>query len=428
MPAAMTADTDPAPESATAESTSLLDEQATAAVSDPARRNALLDLAVEQDPAMEPIAAAAKADIRVAPDGQLIISDTLRTAMRALVPRPDQASSSRGEHRRIGDWLSVNNTVAAVTETSPYFTVSHWHWLAATGKTRRMPSELGPTFPYLMTSEAQIAHDLTAWGALDAHGQLTAEAEELFKALTGHAELTVFGTVLLYAQRRDPVKVPPELAGFGMEAAVRNVPRVTFVIGVTAREVVCALVNNITVVVTRRLRRAAAADDAAVAVRDLLDPEQQWPAYPLSSPVVLSASVVETLAADKDCGKLIDNEPADDASDAERETNAEMRNTIRKATRRVLQQARTPAGAQETIAEIATSTTHALAQITASTSEVDVPRGAPAALALVFLRDRGIVASYPSGSGTVRRITYASGTTTGIAAGIKALISAYNGG
>lgn len=423
----MTADTDPDPESAEGEFMSPLVAPPTATVSDPARRNALLDLAVEQDPAMEPIATAAKADIRVAPDGTLIISDTLRAAMRALVPRPDQASPG-GEHRRIGDWLTASNIVEAVTETSPYFTVSHWHWLAATGKTRRMPSELGPTFPYLMTSEAQIAHDLTAWGALDAHGQLTEEAEEMFKALTGHAELTVFGTVLLYAQRRDPVKVPPELAGFGLEAAVRNVPRVTFVIGVTAREVVSALVNNITVVVTRRLRRAAAADDAAVAVRDLLDPEQQWPAYPLPSPIVLSASVVDTLAGDKDCGKLIDSEPVEDASDAEREIDAEMRNTMRKAIRRVLQQARTPAAAQESIAEIASSTTHALAQITASTSEVDVPRGAPSALALAFLRDRGIVASYPSGSGNVRRITYASGNVSGIAVGIKALISAYNGG
>ena len=80
------------------------------------------------------------------------------------------------------------------------------------------------------------------------------------------------------------------------------------------------------------------------------------------------------------------------------------------------------------IAEIAASTTHALAQITVSTSNVDVPRGDPGALALVFLRGKGIVASYPTSSGKFRRITYTSGNATGITHGINALIDAYNGG
>ena len=395
---------------------------------DQARRHALIDLAAEHNPEMAPIAEAAKSEIHVGADGTLIVSPALRAAMRALVPGRDKAPTD-GMHRSIGEWLSADNTVAApVTETSPYFTVSHWHWLAATGKVRRMPAELGPTFPHLLTSEAQITHDLTAWSALDPQGRLTAEAEAMFGAVTGHANLTVYGTVLLYGQRRAPAELPPELKEFGLEAAVRDVPRVTFVIGLTTREVVCALVNNISVVFTRRLRRADEATDAATAILELLNPDGRWPAYPLPRPIVLPAAVVDELASDKDSVTLFDADPDADADADALRADADARERARTATTRVLRAAKTPAAAQSTIADIASSTTHALAQITVSTRDVDVPRGDPGALALVFLRDKGIVASYPTSSGKFRRITYTAGNATGITSGINALIGAYNGG
>ena len=393
-----------------------------------ARRHSLIDLAAEHNPQIAPIAEAAKSEIRMGADGTLIVSPALRAAMRALVPGRDKAPTD-GTHRSIGEWLSADNAAAApVTETSPYFTVSHWHWLAATGKVRRMPAELGPTFPHLLTSEAQITHDLTAWGALDPQGRLTAEAEGMFGAVTGHANLTVYGTVLLYAQRRARAQVPPELKQFGLEAAVRDVPRVTFVIGLTTREVVCALVNNISVVFTRRLRRADEATDAASAILELLNPDGGWPAYPLPRPIVLPAAVVDELAGDKAAAALFD---ADVDTDVDADAFADdtaARERTRAATTRLLRAAKTPAASQTAIAEIAASTTHALAQITVSTSNVDVPRGDPGALALVFLRGKGIVASYPTSSGKFRRITYTSGNATGITHGINALIDAYNGG
>ncbi len=395
-----------------------------------ARRHRLLDLAAEHNPKMAPIAEAAKTEIKVGADGKLIVSPSLRAAMRALVPGRDKAPTD-GAHRSIGGWLTADNTtVAPVTETSPYFTVSHWDWLAATGKVRRMPAELGPTFPHLLASEAQIVHDLTAWSALDPQGRITGEAEAMFAAVTGHAELTVFGTVLLYGQRRPPAQLPAELKGFGLEAAVRDVPRVTFVVGLTEREVVCALVNNISVVFTRRLRRTDTVSDAAQAVLDLLNPDGQWPAYPLKRPIVLPAAVVDELASHSDTAALFDADPADDP-DADPETVATdtaARERARSTAARLLRAAKTPAAAQSAISEIAGATTHAMAQITAMTSEVDVPRGDPGALALAFLRDRGVVASYPSGSGNFRRITYTSGNAEGIAAGINALSSAYSGG
>lgn len=412
------------------------DDHAPSPESDPStgdattRRHRLLDLAAAHNPEMAPIAEAAKSEIKVGADGKLSVSPALRAAMRALVPGRDKAPTD-GAHRSIGGWLSADNaSTAPVTETSPYFTVSHWDWLAATGKVRRMPAELGPTFPHLLTSEAQVVHDLTAWGALDPHGRITGEAEAMFGAVTGHAELTVFGTVLLYGQRRPSAQLPAELKGFGLEAAVRDVPRVTFVIGLTEREVVCALVNNISAVFTRRLRRGDASADAAQAVLDLLNPEGEWPPYPLQRPIVLPAAVVDELASHSDTAALFNTDPADNP-DADPDTVASdnaARERARSTTARLLRAAKTPAAAQSAIAEIAGATTHAIAQITAMTSEVDVPRGDPGALALAFLRDRGLVASYPSGSGKFRRITYCSGNAKSIAEGINALSSAYSGG
>lgn len=387
----------------------------------------LIKAAVAVNPEMAPIAESAAVDIRMNPDGTIKVSDAMRAAMRALVPGRDKTPTD-GPYRSIGGWLTADNTAAApVTGTSPYFTVSHWHWMAAKSMVRQIPVELGPTFPHLMTSEAQIAHDLTEWGALDERGHLTDEAKEMFDTVTGHAELTVFCTVLLYAQRREPVQVPAELKPFGVQAAVRDVPRVTFVLGVSKREVVSALINNTTVVFNRRLRRDEAAADAATAVLELLDPSGDWPAFPMKAPIILPGGVVERLAADSEASKLFDSEPEPDADEKIRAEAEAVRERARKAARNVLHAAKTPAGAQAVIADIAGSTTHALATLTATTQDVDVSRGEPGALALVFLRGRGVVASYPSGSGSIRRITYASGNVIGIKNGIQALSNAYRG-
>lgn len=399
----------------------------TAGLPPSADKAALIHLAAEQDPRMAPIAEAASSEIRIGPDGTITASPALRTAMRALVPGRDKAPS--GANRVIGGWLTADATTAApVTETSTYFTLSHWHWLAAMNLVRAIPADLGPTYPHLFISEAQIIHDLKAWSALDEHGKLTTEAEAMFGAVTGHAELTLYGTVLLYAQRRDPVKLPEMLKEFGLEAAVRDVPRVTFAIGITDREVVTALVNNTTVVFTRRLRRDEDTADAAAAVLELLDPDNQWPPYPLATPIVLPGELVDQLATGKDTGLLIDTEPGEDATEEEQDKDAAKRDKVRNSVRSVLGAAKTPAAAAEAIAEIASSTTHALAQITVRTSEVDVSRTDPGALAVVFLRDRGAVASYPSGTGQFRRITYVAANAPGITTGISVLRDSYRRG
>lgn len=388
----------------------------------------LINLAAEVDPLMAPIVEAAGGDLRMTADGTLSASPALRAAMRALVPGRDKAPAS--PNRLVADWLSADtNSSAPVSETSPYFTVSHWHWMAAKDLVRRMPAELGPTFPHLFVSEAQIIHDLKAWSALDEHGQLTDEAAAMFGAVTGHASLTVYGTVLLYAQRRAPVQLPATLEEFGLAAAVRDVPRVTFTVGVTDREVVTVLLNNTSVIFTRRLRSTnCAEDDAAASVLDLLDPDGQWSPYPLKAPIMLPGSVVDELATSADTSGLIDTEPGEDATEAERDADKARRDRVRNGARKILAAARTPAAAAAVIADMAASTVHALAQITVRTDHADVSRGEQGALAMVFLRDRGVLASYPSGTGHLKRVTYVAGNRSGIKDGIGVLGETFRGG
>ncbi|ART70465.1 hypothetical protein BTO20_19530 [Mycobacterium dioxanotrophicus] len=390
-------------------------------------RRELISLAVEANPALAPIAHAAREGVSMGGGGNVRASSTLRDAMDTLVPGPDTAPD--GGFRTVGGWLSADNSLSSpVTEVSPWFTVSHWQWLAAKNMVRRMPVELGLVLPHLFISEAQVIFDLKAWGALSGDGQITAEAADMFGAVTGFSELTVYGTVLLYAQRRTPKKLPAVLEKFGLSAAVRDVPRVSFAVGISDREVVTTLVNNNTVVFARRLRRIHDTADAAEAVLGLLDPQGIWPEYPLRTSVVLPGTVADELATSAATAKLIDAEPDEDATDDERAADAALRAGVRKGARKILAAARTPTAATDAIAEIATSTVHALAQITVRTNDVDTQRGAPSALALAFLRGKGIVASYPSGTGPLRRITYTRGNTAGIEEGIKVLRHAYRGG
>ena len=348
------------------------------------------------------------------------LQGALRARMTAEVPGRDKAPD--GRLHSIGGWLSVDTAASApVTGTTPWFTISHWHWLAAKGMAPQIPAELGPTFPHLFTSEAQIVHDLTAWSALDSRGEITEEAAGMFAAVSGAAAMTLYGTVLLYAHRRDPVELPFELKEFGLEAAVRTVPRVTFAIGLTGQEVVTVLVNNSTAVFARRHRRTELVPDAAAALRGLLDPGADWAPYPMAGPVTLPAETVDMLATGEDTAGVIDEEPDENATDEQRAADAERRKKVDKSVRTTLKRARIPTGAAEDIAGIATATTDALAQVTLRTREVDVPRGEPAALAIAFLRNRGVVASFPSGSGANRHITYVSGNSSGIETGIESL-------
>ncbi|BBY53939.1 hypothetical protein H7J07_04720 [Mycobacterium koreense] len=369
--------------------------------------------------------------------GSLGFSDAADLA----VPGRDKAPA--GTQRTIGGWLTADATTAPkVTGPSTWFTVSHWHWLAAKGFVRQIPSQLGPVFPHLFVSEAQVIYDLKHWGVFgtvdsdedgdgstddEADNTITDEAADMFAAVTGDAEITLYGIVLLHGQRRAPVAIPRELDQFGMREAVRDVPRVNFAIGVGKREVVTATVNNNIVVFTRRLRRTTATADAAEALRTLLDPNGDWPPFPLPSPITVTADVAGQLAHDPDTAGIIDAEPGEDADTETRVADEKRRAAARQAAKRIVKSANLPTRAADALSEIATATTRAMAVITVRTCDVDVSRGPKSSLSMAFLTDRGVVASYPTGEGQWRRITYVSGTTEGVEKGIVALRDAYRG-
>lgn len=328
--------------------------------------------------------------------------------------------------RLIGGWLAAPlDSTAPVTGTSQWFTVSHWHWLAATGHVRKMPNMLGLNLPYLFVSEAQIMHDLHAWGVFDSEGGITSEARTMFDAVSGSANITLFGTVLLYFLRHEMPQLPKQLVDLNAQCAVRNIPRVTFAIGITDREVVSVLLNNHTAYFDRRLRRSTETRDAAMAVRQLLDPADEWAAFPIRTPVTVTSDVADQLASDPDTRMLLDTEPDPDAPPEVRVADTEKRRVISKGVKRIAKAANISTSSTEVLSEIATATTHAMAQITLRTSDVDVSRGDPAAVAVNFMRDRGVVVGYPSGNGKWRRITYVPGDLDGIEKGIEALRNTY---
>jgi protein-disulfide isomerase-like protein with CxxC motif len=348
-------------------------------------------------------------------------------AVREMVETGHDNSATH-TYRKVGERLSVSaDTSAPVTGTSEWSTVSHWHWLAATGHVRQIPKMLGPTLPYLFLSEAQIVHDLTEWSVLDGDGNITDEAAAMFAAVSGSANLTLFGTVLLHSQRHPTPQLPKQLVALNLQHAVRAIPRVTFSIGITDREVVSALMNNHRVYFQRRLRRATETRDAAVAVRELLDPGDDWPAFTMRTPVTVTSKVMAQLAADPSTSAVLDTEPAADAPDEVRVADTEKRQEVRKEVKRIAKSANVSSESADLLADIAASTTHTLAEICLRTSDVDVSRGDRASLALTFLQGRGAVVNYPTGNGEWRRITYVPGDVSGIEKGVEALRSIYRG-
>lgn len=406
------------------------------------RLQAAVDAAMHPDPAPDGGPGLSTEDIvglftnppRIGPDGTLTVTPALRQMMdRApggAVPEiPGAEAAPAGPHRDVGGGISAANDTPPVTGTSAWFTAAHWHWLAAKDMTRPVPLELGPTAPFLFISEAQIIRDLREWSVLDARGHITAEAAAMFEVVSGTAELTLYGTVLLYAhRRREPVEIPAVLEEYGVGAGVRDIPRISFAIGLTSAEIVTTVVNNGSVVFTRRWRRGGIDADAAVALRTLLDPQDVWPPYPLPHPVVIPHGAVEQLARSEETAGVIDTEPGEEATAAERATDAALRARVGGGVRSVLREARIPSDAAESMADIAAATTDALAQVVVRTSTVDVSRGEPSALALAFLRGKGVVASYPGGSGQFRRVSYVPGTASCIETGIASLRRVVSGG
>lgn len=200
-------------------------------------------------------------------------------------------------------------------ETLPHvFSIHHLVWLYRVGLVTDLPYELGP-FPYTLDFlgsgkvDARIENDLVDWGILENGRNLNPEAKFLFDALTGHANWTLWGLVLLYSLKTNAREEfdPQKVDEFGLSHAVRDVPRVPFMIAVTETEIITALNAPPRLILHRIPRAGNVYAQVGESLRLMLDPEQNWEPWQ-GKRVALPMRTVKQVTADPELSALSDDE------------------------------------------------------------------------------------------------------------------------
>ncbi|RAV04384.1 hypothetical protein DQP56_00770 [Mycolicibacter senuensis] len=129
--------------------------------------------------------------------------------------------------------------------------------------------------------------DLIRWGVVDGRtSQLVPEAQELFAGVTRY-DWAIWGLLLLYNERR-PVTadLPEEFLQYGVQYAVRDIPRVPFLVGVSGHTVTTTVLAggemNIYSDPTSSQRDAELHLQVGKIVLAILDPGCRWPPYPMA--------------------------------------------------------------------------------------------------------------------------------------------------
>ncbi|WP_071289602.1 ESX secretion-associated protein EspG [Mycolicibacterium llatzerense] len=169
-------------------------------------------------------------------------------------------------------------------ENRDRFNQKHLIELHRRGLLPTLPLELGP-MPFA-DEGPQIWEDLLRWRIVDGvTGQLCEEAKELFAGLVEY-DWATWGIVLLYNQRKEvEFDIPDEFARYGLQYAVRDIPRVTFLIGVRNEHITTAVLTNGRLQIGRDPFVRNREDDVdrqigSILLR-ILDPEQRWAPYPM---------------------------------------------------------------------------------------------------------------------------------------------------
>lgn len=149
----------------------------------------------------------------------------------------------------------------------------------------RLPMELGP-MP-IVDLGPQLWQDLIRWRIVDgATEALNPEAEKLFTGLVNY-EWAVWGIVLLYNERRPiTADLPRELFQYGVQYAVRDIPRATFLVSVLEHRVTTAVLANGDIDISsdpvEGPRDSDVERQVAKILLTVLDPAQLWGPYPMS--------------------------------------------------------------------------------------------------------------------------------------------------
>ena len=245
------------------------------------------------------------------------------------------------------------------------------------------------------------------WKIVDpSTNQLTEPAREYFAGLVAY-EWAVWGIVLLYNQRMEIVSdLPEEFLQYGVQYALRDVPRVGFLIGYREGTFTTATLAAGHLALATDRDRSSSAEQRHEAVGQIimaiLDPQKQWKPYPMER-ISIPATVADALKRDR----------ADDVEDVVETTRDGLRDAgMARTTVRGL-------------AELLSQDNVALSQITLTRR---APQGKQTVYnnsmgVMFFVGDPGgVVVSYPSRGLDGRQwINYEPATPAAMTAAVAAL-------
>lgn len=313
----------------------------------------------------------------------------------------------------------TNYVDEAVARVPHMFSIHHLIWLHRFGFLPNLPYELGPfpiTLDFAATGkfDAKIREQLITWGVLRGDGNaITPEAEDLLTSLTGSYEWALWGTILLYSLRTNArADFDPEGADeWGLKHAVRDVPRVPFMISVRRREVITVLSTPDALIINRIPRAGDVYRVVAKALREMLDPEKNW--EPWGGPMIsVPHSTIQSLAKDPAVSRL------DGEGDDPEAISARVDSTKAALTKHDL-----PRATSEALLELQSHPTTANVQVSINYNSTHGQVTPKLATGITFFDGAGIVVSYPFGkTDETRSIRYVPGDENGYYNGVKALV------
>lgn len=287
------------------------------------------------------------------------------------------------------------------------FDQRHFIELYRRGLLERLPVELGP-MP-VFDQGPHLWDDLIRWGVVDGRsGQLVPDAKELFAGVTRY-DWAVWGLLLLYNERRAvTADLPDEFLQYGVQYAVRDIPRVPFLVGVRGHTVTTVVLAdgemNIYSDPTCSQRDPELNLQVAKIVMSVLDPGGRWQPYPMprvSIPAPKQDSVGRRNA---------------DAKDRKRETAA---------TVATLQAAGATPSAAAALGDLLSQDNVALAQITASrrgSTGLETAKSNAAGVMFFGGTKTGAVVSYPARGFDGRQwVKYEPATPENVSSAIDAI-------
>ena len=169
------------------------------------------------------------------------------------------------------------------------------------GLINELPLELGP-MP-IFDLGPSIAADLQRWNVIDTNtGQLSEPASDLLAGVTNY-EWAVWGIVLLYNERTPIISdLPEEFLQYGVQYALRDIPRVTFLIGYRQGSFTTATMAGGHLSIASDRARSTEPDHLNTTVGSIIsaivDPKQTWQPYPLEE-FSIPAATADALKRDR---------------------------------------------------------------------------------------------------------------------------------